>query len=45
MFSAFEVLPNIVRLYGRGTFIRPGEAEFDELRGRRGPSLVPSFQR
>ena len=34
MFSAFEGPPNIVRLYGRGSFIRPGEAEFDELRGR-----------
>ena len=34
MFSAFEGQPNIVRLYGRGRFIRPGEAEFDELRGR-----------
>jgi len=34
MFSAFEGRPNIVRLYGRGRFIRPGEAEFDELRGR-----------
>src|ERR1019366_8166340 len=36
MFSAFEGRPNIVRLYGRGSFIRPGEAEFDELRGRFG---------
>jgi hypothetical protein len=34
MFSAFEGPPNIVRLYGRGSFIRPGESEFDELRGR-----------
>jgi hypothetical protein len=32
--SAFEGRPNIVRLYGRGRFIRPGEAGFDELRGR-----------
>ena len=34
MFSAFEGRPNIVRLDGRGRFIRPGEAGFDELRGR-----------
>jgi hypothetical protein len=34
MFSAFEGPPNIVRLYGRGSFILPGEAAFDELRGR-----------
>jgi hypothetical protein len=36
MFNAFEGQPNIVRLYGRGRFIRPGEVEFDELRGRFG---------
>jgi len=34
MFSAFEGRPNIIRLYGRGRFVRPGDAEFDELRGR-----------
>jgi hypothetical protein len=36
MFSAFEGPPNIVRLYGRGSFLLPGEPEFDQLRGRFG---------
>lgn len=31
MFCAFEGKPNIVRLYGTGRFVRPGDSEFDEL--------------
>jgi hypothetical protein len=34
MFSAFEGRLNIVPLYGRESFMRPWEAEFDELRRR-----------
>lgn len=34
MFSAFDGQPKIVRLYGRGRYVRAGEAEFEELRGR-----------
>jgi hypothetical protein len=32
MFAAFDGRPNIVRLYGRGRFIRPDDDEFVELR-------------
>ena len=31
MFCAFDGPPRIVRLYGRGTVLVPGDAEFDEL--------------
>lgn len=31
MFCAFEGKPNVVRLYGSGRHVRPGEPEFDEL--------------
>lgn len=31
MFCAFEGAPNILRLYGRGRTVRPGDAEWDEL--------------
>jgi hypothetical protein len=34
MFCAFEGLPRIVRLYGRGEAIEPGDAEFDALAAR-----------
>ncbi|MDR1999002.1 MAG: pyridoxamine 5'-phosphate oxidase family protein [Frankiaceae bacterium] len=34
MFVAFDGRPNIVRLYGCGRHVRPGEAEFDGLRAR-----------
>lgn len=33
MFCAFSGKPNIVRFYGQGRVIRPGDAEWDELRG------------
>lgn len=33
MFCAFEGKPNIVRLYGSGRHVRPGEPEFDQLVG------------
>jgi hypothetical protein len=32
MFCAFEGKPNIVRLYGTGTVVRPGDAAWAELR-------------
>lgn len=31
MFCSFDDKPNIVRLYGRGEAVLPGEADFDEL--------------
>ena len=31
MFCAFKGKPNVVRLYGLGRHVRPGEPEFDEL--------------
>ena len=31
LFCAFEGAPKIVRLYGRGRFVRPGSTEWDEL--------------
>jgi hypothetical protein len=34
MFCAFEGLPRIVRLYGRGEAIEPGDAGFDALAAR-----------
>ena len=34
MFCAFEGKPTILRLYGRGRAVRPGEAEWDELSPR-----------
>ena len=34
MFCAFEGAPNIVRLYGRGEALEPGDAGFDALRVR-----------
>ncbi len=37
MFCAFEGKPNIVRLYGAGRYVRPGDAEFDELISNFGP--------
>jgi hypothetical protein len=36
MFCAFEGPPNIVRLYGQGSVVRPGEPGFDELDGQFG---------
>jgi hypothetical protein len=33
MFCAFSGPPTIVRLHGRGVFVRPGESRFDELLG------------
>lgn len=33
MFCAFEGRPKIVRLYGRGRYVLPGEPAFEELRG------------
>ncbi len=32
MFCAFAGPPKIVRLHGQGRYVRPGEADFDELR-------------
>ena len=34
MFCAFEGPPRIVRLYGRGTVVEPGDPEFPDLRAR-----------
>ena len=34
MFCAFEGPPNIMRIYGKGDAIEPGDAEWDDLRGR-----------
>jgi hypothetical protein len=34
LFCAFEGPPKILRLYGRGEVIEPGDAEFDALRAR-----------
>lgn len=34
MFCAFDGPPNIVRLYGRGRAVEPGDAEFAALRAR-----------
>jgi hypothetical protein len=34
MFCAFEGLPDILRLYGRGEVLEPGDAGFKELRTR-----------
>ena len=34
MFCAFDGLPEILRLYGRGEVREPGDAEYDELRLR-----------
>ena len=31
MFCAFEGLPNVLRLYGRGRVLEPGDGEFDGL--------------
>lgn len=36
MCCAFSGPPKIVRLHGRGRFVRPGDAGFDELRGHFG---------
>lgn len=36
MFCAFSGTPGIVRLYGRGTVVRPGEAQWGDLRRRFG---------
>jgi hypothetical protein len=33
MFCAFEGPPNILRLYGKGYAVLPGDAEWDELAG------------
>lgn len=33
MFCAFTGKPNIVRFYGQGSVVRPGNEEWDELRG------------
>ncbi len=34
MFCAFEGLPKILRLYGRGEMLKPGDEGYDELRPR-----------
>ncbi len=34
MFCAFESLPDILRLYGRGEVLEPGDERFEELRPR-----------
>jgi hypothetical protein len=34
MLCAFEGAPNILRIYGKGEAIEPGDAEWDGLRGR-----------
>jgi hypothetical protein len=34
MFCAFEGLPDILRLYGRGEVLEPGDEKFDDLRPR-----------
>jgi hypothetical protein len=34
MMCAFEGPPNIMRIYGRGEIVEPGDAEWDELRDR-----------
>lgn len=34
MFCAFEGAPNILRLWGEGDAVEPGEDDWDELRGR-----------
>lgn len=34
MFCAFEGPPNIMRIYGKGDAVEPGDAEWEELRGR-----------
>lgn len=36
MFCSFTGSPNIVRLYGKGEVVRPGDAGFDELRANFG---------
>jgi hypothetical protein len=38
MFCAFEGPPKILRLYGKGRTVEPGDAEFAELRARFGPA-------
>lgn len=39
MFCAFEGPPRILRLYGTGRVLRPGDAEFDDLVARFPPQL------
>ncbi len=39
MFCAFEGPPMILRLYGNGTVVRPGDAAWSELRPQFGPPL------
>ena len=34
MFCAFEGAPNIMRIYGQGDAVEPGDAEWEGLRGR-----------
>jgi Pyridoxamine 5'-phosphate oxidase len=34
MFCAFQGAPKILRLYGRGRVVEPGDAEFSEMRGQ-----------
>lgn len=41
MFCAFEGPPNILRIYGRGWVVEPGDADFADLRGRF-PGDVPA---
>lgn len=36
MFCAFDGAPNIVRLYGKGRTVLPGDGEWDDLRARFG---------
>ncbi|MBN2624644.1 MAG: pyridoxamine 5'-phosphate oxidase family protein [Acidimicrobiales bacterium] len=43
MFCTFEGGPLIVRLYGRGEAVRPGDSRFDDLR-RRFPADVPGVR-
>jgi hypothetical protein len=37
MMCAFEGPPNIMRIYGRGEIVEPGDADWDELRARFAP--------
>lgn len=41
LFCAFEGPPKILRLYGRGRAVEPGEREFPELLARFSPQLPP----
>jgi hypothetical protein len=44
MLCAFEGAPRIIRLYGRGEVVRPGDARWDELRHHFGDTLPTARQ-